>query len=439
MRPSGNLLILFLALTITALVLPFFQGFIVMWKTGAAFVCALLVFDFFLVRKGVGIQFEREVKQSISVGVFSKVILKFKNSQNYDLSVLIHDHYPDNSRADVFPIKAVLPKEQEFVTAYDFLPQTRGDMTFQGIDVIVLSRFGLWWKKYFIKAEDKIKVFPNFKEIKKYMLLATDNRLSKIGIKQRQRRGQGNDFHQLRDYRSGDSFRKIEWNATSKYLKLISKEYQDERDQQVVFLIDCGRRMRHSDNKQSGTGQSHLDQALNAMLLLSYVASRQDDAVGFMTFGGVDKWYPPKKGGEAVRHILNQVYDIHSSVSAADYLVTAEKLLALQKRRALVILVTNTRNEDHEDLAKAIHMLKKKHLTILADLREEILDQTIHNAITDYGTALRFQAVSAYLEDRKRSHKFLSHQGIVTLDLLAPQLPVALVNNYLMIKASSKL
>ena len=243
----------------------------------------------------------------------------------------------------------------------------------------------------------------------------------------------------MREYRSGDSFRQIEWNATSKYLKLISKEYQDERDQQIVFLLDCGRRMRHAEDQQSGGKQSHLDQALNAMLLLSYVASRQDDAVGFMTFGGNDKWYPPQKGGKTIRNILNQVYDIKSSVSAADYHVTAEKLLALQKRRALVILVTNTRNEDHEDLKKAVQMLKKRHLTILADLREEILDKSLQETVTDYETALRFQAVSAYLEDRKRNHKFLSHQGIVTLDLLANQLPAALVNNYLMIKASAKL
>ncbi|MCD4741805.1 MAG: DUF58 domain-containing protein [Desulfobacteraceae bacterium] len=434
MRPSGNALILILILTLTALILPFSQGFLVMWKAGAALVSGLLIFDFFLIRQNFDIEFKREVKQSISVGVVSKVLLRFKNRQNFDFSVIIHDHHPENSKADLLPVKAVLQKNHEFVTMYDFSPQKRGNMTFKGIDLIILSRFGLWWKKKFIKAEDKIKVFPNFREIKKYTLLATDNRLSRIGIKQKQRRGQGNDFHQLREYRSGDSFRQIEWNATSKYLKLISKEYQDERDQQVIFLLDCGRHMRHADNKQS-----HLDQALNAMLLLSYVASRQDDAVGFMTFGGVDKWYPPKKGSETIRHILNQIYDIQSSVSAADYLVTAEKLLALQKRRALIILITNTRNEDHEDLKKAVQMLKKRHLTILADLREEILDRTLYKSITDYETALKFQTVSAYLEDRKQNHQFLSHQGVVTLDLLAPQLPAALVNNYLMIKASAKL
>ncbi len=433
MRPSGNALILVSALTLTALIIPFFHGFVIVWKTGAALVSALLLFDF-IITGNVHIEFERMVNQSISAGVLSSVTLRFKNMEVYDLCVIIHDHYPDDSTTDFFPFKTILPEGHEFVTAYDFLPLRRGDMVFKGVDLIILSKFRLWWKKRFIKSKSFIKVFPNFREIKKYALLATDNRLSQIGIKQKQRRGQGNDFHQLREYRSGDSFRNIEWNATSKYLKLISKEYQDERDQHIIFLIDCGRHMRHKHD-----GQSHLDQAFNAMLLLSHVASRQDDAVGFMTFGGVDKWYPPQKGGKTVKHILHQVYDIHSSVSAADYIALAERLLALQRRRALVILVTNTRNEDHGDVNKAIQMLKKRHLTILADLREEILDSTLENEVIDYKTALRFQSITLYLEERRRSHKLLNHQGIIALDLLASQLPAALVNNYLMIKAGSQL
>ncbi len=434
MKPSGNSLILLLILTLTALALPFFNGLLLMWKTGASLVFALLVFDFFLMQEDIDIQFKREVKQNISVGVLSKVVLRLENRHKFDFLVIIHDHHPDNSVANLLPIKAVLPKKSAFAARYDFLPQKRGDMIFKGVDLIVLSRFGLWWKKSFIKAEDRIKVFPNFREIKKYALLASDNRLSRAGVKQKQRRGEGNDFHQLREYRSGDNFRKIDWNATSKYLKLISKEYQDERDQQIVFMLDSGRRMRHTKDNRS-----HLDQALNAMLLLSHVASGQDDAVGFMTFGGSNKWYPPKKGRAAVRHILNQIYDIQSSASAADYLTAAKKMLALQKRRALIILITNTRMEDNEDLSKAVKMLKKRHFVIIADLREEFLDKTLQASVRNYETALKFQSVSAYLEDRKQNHKVLRHQGIVTLDLLADQLPAALVNNYLMIKASQKL
>ncbi|MCP3900811.1 MAG: hypothetical protein GY707_13975, partial [Desulfobacteraceae bacterium] len=149
MRPSGNTLILVLILTIAAAFLAFFPGLMLMWKTGAALVAAFLVFDFFLVTGTIDIEFKREVKQSISVGVLSKVVLRFKNRQETDLSIIIHDHYPDNSKTDFFPFRAILPAKREFVTTYDFLPQKRGNMEFKGIDLIVLSRFGLWWKKHF--------------------------------------------------------------------------------------------------------------------------------------------------------------------------------------------------------------------------------------------------------------------------------------------------
>ncbi len=102
----------------------------------------------------------------------------------------------------------------------------------------------------------------------------------------------------------------------------------------------------------------HMDQALNAMLLLAYVATQQGDAVGFMAFGGTQRWYPPRKGGGVVHRLLSQTYDIESSAEAADYLVAARELMPLQRRRALIVILTNTRDEDHGDLGNAIHLLR---------------------------------------------------------------------------------
>ena len=65
-----------------------------------------------------------------------------------------------------------------------------------------------------------------------------------IGIKSYPQRGSGTDFKQLADYRPGDSIRDIDWKATLRHGRPIVREYQDERDQRVVFLLDCGRRMR---------------------------------------------------------------------------------------------------------------------------------------------------------------------------------------------------
>lgn len=434
MRPTGRTLYVGTALCAGAVMIVYFTAFTLVWKIGAALFSGILILDYFYGRKVPDILVTRTVKRNLPVGAWAKVILCFENRSTTDLMITAHDFYPENARVDSLPFDFILPAHRKLKKTYRFLPQSRGDFLFSGIDIAHKSPFGFWRKKTFFELEETIKVFPNFREIKKYTLLATDNRLSQIGIKRKQRRGEGNDFHQLREYRSGDSLRKISWNATSKYLKLISKEYQDERDQQILFMIDCSRRMRHKENNRS-----HMDQVLNAMLLLTYVALKQEDAVGFFTFGGPTKWFPPKKNTGTIRHILNQTYEIKPTIDAADYLMAAQKVLSLQKRRSLIIMLTNTSNEDTSDLLKSVMLLQKKHLVVLADLREDVLDATQMESINDLDAALKFLSVNNYLTAREYQHRKMKYNGVFTLNLLAGQLPAALVNQYLMIKASGKL
>ena len=138
----------------------------------------------------------------------------------------------------------------------------------------MFSVLGLWKKNIIQPLKSEVRNYPNFSSVMKYSLLATDQRLNQMGILKKRRRGEGLNFHQLREYRDGDSLRQIDWNATARTHKLISRDYQEERDQQIIFLVDCGRRMLAHDDQLS-----HFDHTLNAILLLSHVALRQGDAV----------------------------------------------------------------------------------------------------------------------------------------------------------------
>ena len=102
-----------------------------------------------------------------------------------------------------------------------------------------------------------------------------------VGAHLRRRRGEGTEFQQLREYRLGDSLRQIDWKATQRARKLISRDYQDERNQQVMLLVDTGRRMLARDD-----GLSHFDHVLNAALLVAYIALRQGDVVGLLAAAG---------------------------------------------------------------------------------------------------------------------------------------------------------
>lgn len=432
--PQPRLLLLILVLTgISCLTLidAYFYG---VWKTLAILLAGLGVYDWWQTRALPTPLVKRIMPHNLPMSASSVIRLQLQHVGNQPLKVIIHDHHPRHFEVQDLPQRQRIEPQQTIEIEYRVTPPRRGDAEFTGTEVQLRSPFGLWINSRMIDNAQTVRVYPNFAEMTRYALLATDNRLSRIGIKQQQRRGQGNEFLQLREYRAGDSQRQIHWQASAKYRKLIAKEYQDEKDQQIIFLLDCGRRMRHQDQQRA-----HLDQALNAVLLLAYVAARQGDAVGIMTLGGDNRWLAPRKGQKRVNQLLTTLYDLESTSLPADYLAATTQLDKVQHRRALVVLITNTRNEDHQQLMRALKQLQRRHLVVLADLREELLDETLHQPIESVDEALQYSAVQQYLSTREQYHKRLQHQNIATLNITAKQLPSALVNQYLRIKASSVL
>jgi uncharacterized protein (DUF58 family) len=428
-----------LIITLATLIAPAslageYPVFETLWKASAALLLMLAAIDLLRVRKAPSVKATRLLHTTIPVGIWSYVQLQLENLDKHRYFVTIHDHHPSDCAFTDMPQTLVVPAQRQISLRYRIQPKHRGEKRFSGIDLVVQSPLGFWRRKYFADHATVVRVYPNFREIAHFALLATDNHLSQMGVRRRQRRGQGSDFHQLREYRTGDALRQIDWKASSRYRKLISKEYQDERDQQLIFLLDCGRHMRHRDE-----GGAHMDHALNAMLLLSHAAARQGDAVGFLSFGGVDRWQPPIKGGDLVRRLLGRCYDIEPTLEAADYLSAAQKLISKQGRRALLVIITNSRTEEQNDLQMAVSILSKRHLVVVADLHEAALDRVVMQPVTDRREALRFQAVVNYLGERRKSHDRLQYRGGMVIDSRPQQLPINLVNAYLDIKASGAL
>ena len=434
MKPSNITFWLIGTWFLIGLVSAFFPQWIVIWKTFGVILVAVLIIDAIAVYTKPNISIHREINHNLPIYSWSRVKHVIQNKSSITLNLLARDHYPVDFQTESLPDGFSLAPNQAIELQYRIKPLSRGNYDFKGTDILRRSPLHLWMRKFFFVNEKPVRVFPNFADISKYILLATDNRLSQLGIKKRQRRGEGNDFHQLREYHLGDSLKQIDWKASSRFNKLISKEYQDERDQQIIFLLDCGRRMRHTDEKFT-----HLDQAINSMLLLSYVAIQQGDAVGFKSFAGDQRWVPPKKGTKTVTNLLHKTYDLPSTLESADYLQAAQDVLRLQRKRSLVILITNTRDDDYENLIAAIKLLSARHLVVLADLREQTLNELQGHPISDLDSALQFHATEQFLQQRKENHREFRHLGVICLDVVADQLPIYLVNEYLNIKRASKL
>lgn len=445
LRPTTLTLWLFIALFAMGVAVAFVPAVEWLWPVAAALLVAVAIADGLWVLAIKPVSIERQVNKNLPVNSWSPVQLLVSHRQSYGVQLQVFDHHPQDVLVRGQPKYVSIPAQQHARIHYRIRPLQRGSDRFVGTDVLLRSPLRLWRRRQWIEGEQEIRIYPNFADVAKYALLATDNRLSQLGVRRRQRRGEGQDFRQLREYRLGDPMKQIDWKASSRYRKLISREYQDERDQQVLFLVDCSRRMRHMEE-----GQAHLDQALNAMLLVAYIASKQGDAVGFLSSGGArsgkssepsgqgaqEKWASPKKGAATVNYLLDRSYDLRPSMQAADYLAAAKQLLTLQRKRSLVIIMTNTRDEDQGDLLQAVRLLARKHLVVLADLQEPGLSQRLLHKVQNLDDALEYHAVFDYLNLRRQSHDQFRHAGAVCLDTTAKDLPLRLVNQYLDIKQS---
>nr|WP_218888032.1 DUF58 domain-containing protein [Pseudomonas moraviensis] len=370
---------------------------------------------------------QRQMPGSLALGRWSEIRLEVEHDFHQPLTIQLFDHVPDGLSHENLPLSTELQPGQRSLIGYRLRPLKRGHFTFEICELNLPSPFGLWSGKRLLNITDHTRVYPDFARLYGGQLLAVDNWLSQLGVRQRQRRGQGMEFHQLREFREGDSLRQIDWKATARHRTPIAREYEDERDQQIIFMLDCGRQMRSQDGELS-----HFDHALNACLLLSYVALRQGDAVGFSTFASDQpRFIAPVKGAGQLKVLLNGVYDLDSTRRSADYPAAVNQLLARQKRRALVVLITNVRDEDNEELLSAVRRLNQQHRIIVASLRERTLEDVRHAQVQTIEHALEYCATVDYLNNRTELHEQLSAHGVQVLNVEPGELGAKMVTSYL--------
>lgn len=404
------------------------------WAGALGLLTLLCIADAILVSRLDTPAARRTVPGSLPLGVTHEIALRFANGGARPLRLTAHDHAPADTEVEGQPQKIVLPAHGWAELRYRLRPIQRGDLKFDHIEIRMRSPLRLWQSARMTGEPQTVRVYPNFSVLTRFAILATDNRLSQIGILQRRRRGEGMDFHQLREYREGDAQRQIDWKASSRMPRLISREYQEERDQQVVLMLDCGRRMAARDD-----ALSHFDHVVNAALLLAYVSLRQGDAVGLLTMSGEGRWMAPRKSRSTINLMLNNVYDLHPTLAATDYHKAAVELMQRTRKRSLVVMLSNLRDEDDETLAPALRLLQSRHLVLFASLRENILSRALSARVDTFDRALTHAATADYLRSRELTFRRLERAGAVCVDEEPEGLPMALVNRYTDIKRGGRL
>jgi uncharacterized protein (DUF58 family) len=378
----------------------------------------------------------RRMPSAFAIGVKRLVTLEIELGGELDWVAEIYDHADATLATDGMPARLELHAGKTAELAYVVLPTRRGEVAFAPADVRVRSRFGLCELLERLGARETRRVYPDFAQIARYAWLAGDRRLQEIGIKTYQQRGEGTDFKQLAEYRPGDSVRHIDWKATLRLGKPIVREFQDERDQCILLLVDCGRRMR-ADDREGALGTSHFDQVLNAVMLLSYVALRQGDAVGALTFGtpaGAERSFAPRKGAHALNALMGELYGVQPTPTHSDYVAAAQDLLRRHAKRALVIVITNFRDEDGSELGQALRLLRSRHLVLLASLRERVVRELTRQPLGANDAAIDIASAHLYEQSRRDAFNRLAARDALMVDAEPERLGVELVNHYHAVK-----
>ena len=434
MRPTALLLKLLTAWLVLAVAACVWTSFVILWQiTGGLLLFVMLVDMFTLPRRG-RITGKRSVPGRFALGVKSQVTVTITHAASRPLSLEVFDGIPTAAEAEGLPHQVSVPPGEFAAITYEARFVRRGEHAFTPAHVLADSLLGLWRNRHFVAGESQTKAYPNYEPVVRFAMLAMANRVETMGIVKRRRMGASLDFHQLRDYQDGDVLSRIDWKATSRRSTLVSRDYEETRNQTILLVPDCGRRMRALDG-----GLSQFDHCLNAMLLIAFIALRQGDEVGVVGFGGVQRWLPPVKGAHSMPKILNHLYNYEASGEPSDFIEAAERVMTLQRRRALVILLTNLRSEDGATLASAVSAMQRRHLVLAATLREQELEQRAEAPIDHLHDALQYGALTHYFTERRRLLESLRSKRVLTVDESAQMLPVVLANKYLDVKAGGLL
>lgn len=378
------------------------------------------------------ISVERRVGRIASIRQKHTVTLLVTNHSRRALTVWIRDQVPEQCTAVPEQFVVRLAPRSRSVVHYDLKASRRGSFEMETIYLRVRSRLAMWQAFMRQPAYAQIYIYPDMKQLAEYAVLARKNRLSLMGLRRTRRIGQDNEFERLRDFTRDDNYKHIDWRSTARRRKLTVKDFQTNQSQRIIFLMDCGRMMTNMSAELS-----LLDHALNAMLMMSFVALRQGDAVGLICFSDrVHTFVPLRGGAKQMNHLLHACFDRFPELVESRY---DEAFLYLRThclKRSLVVLISNIIDEvNSHQLHQHLSALVGRHLPLGVLLRDHQLFDAADAPASAGPEIFRTAAAAEILTWRHQVLTDLEHEGVLVIDAYPEDLTAPLVNRYLEIKA----
>jgi uncharacterized protein (DUF58 family) len=393
-------------------------------------ILALSVMDYTLTFKGGEIQGERICPPHFSIGTENIIGIRLQNTLPSSRRVRVRDQTP-GEWASAPVVKAVLPGRSSLDLDYPAIPPERGQYGFGDLFIRVEGPLGLISKPMKVSKPETVRVYPSLQSLR-CANLATYRRVAhQWGLRPTRWRGEGREFESLREYVEGDDPRKINWKATARFDRPIVQQYQTEKNQIVMILLDVGRLM-----SAVSEGKTKLDYALEAAIHLAHTALVGGDQAGILAFADrVISFIPPKKTVEQLQFILEGTLSLRPVLVEPQYEQAILWVRARVRRRSLVVIYTDLLDEvASENLLSAVSLLRPLHLPLCVAIRESEWDKLLNDPPTKVQNVYERAVLQELLRQRSKALGGLVQKGALAMDLPPSKLSIGTMERYLEVK-----
>ena len=382
------------------------------------------------------IKVRRTWRSPAALSISSDVELALINSSRRSIHATLVDTVPLQLRTSP-PEATVLARAKEEATAtYRVRPSERGDAKLGDCYVRYQSFFRIAERWVRSPLAQTVRIYPNLDDARRHSIYLLRSRQIALEKRHTRVRGIGREFESLREYQMGDEYRDICWTAAARRGKLVTRIYQIERSQTVWIVIDSGRLMR------ARVGNfSKLDQAVNAALSLAQVALYSGDRVGMIAYGrGIRHQLPAAKGSAHLRQMIDQLALVHEEGSEADHLQMAARLLTDQKRRSLIVWLTDlAETAMTPEVIEAASMMMPRHLVLFVVIGQPDLGELASKTPQSESEMYQVAAAQEMVHRRELLLARLRERGALALEVSSGAVSAVLVNSYLQIKERNQL
>ncbi len=382
------------------------------------------------------LEVRRVWKSPPALSVESRVTIELVNHGRVAVMAVAEDDVAIALRPEPEPIEIRVAAGAAGHAAYAIRPSARGDVQMGRLYLRYQSPLRMAERWASADLAQSVRIYPNLDEAKRQTVYLIRSRQVDLEKRRRHQRGIGKEFESLREYRPGDEMRDICWTATARRQHLITKVYQVERSQAVWIIVDAGRLLRAKVG-----GLSKLDYTVNAALSLAQVALYSGDRVGLVAYGRkIQQRLAAGRGAAHLRSMVEALAQVRGEPYEADHQRAADTLLGAQKRRSLVVWLTDlAETPATPEVIEGAMQMAPRHLVLFGVMGQPELVRLAQSWPADETQLYRHVAALEMVHRRELLLRKLRQQGALALEFELSGLATSLVNQYLEIKERSLL